>query len=70
MGKILIDPEDWLTLADAARLRNTTRQAIFKLVKKGRFETFEIAGQTFVNRNSVLSFVEDPPGRKPNKRIV
>jgi len=68
MKKILIDIDDWITLAEAARLRNTTRQAISKLVKRGRLETLRIAGHILVNKTGVLAFVEDTPGRKPRKK--
>lgn len=68
MKKLLIDPDDWITLAEAARLRNTTRQAISKLVKRGRLETLRIAGHILVNKMAVHSFVEESPGRKPKKK--
>lgn len=68
MKKILIDIDDWITLADAARMRNTTRQAISKLVKRSRLETLMIAGHILVNKTGVLSFVEETPGRKPRKK--
>lgn len=64
MGKITIDLDDWITLAEAARLRSTTRQAISKLVHRGRLETLRIAGHVFVKKSSVLSFIEGTPGRK------
>jgi hypothetical protein len=68
MAKITIDTDDWITFADAARIRNTTRQAISKLAKRGRLETLKIGGIVLVNRNSVLSFVEDVRGRKPIRK--
>lgn len=68
MKKIEIYLEDWITLAEAARLRNTTRQAMSKLAKRGRVETLNIAGHTFVKKSSVTSFVEEPAGRKPLKK--
>lgn len=64
MGKILIDPDDWISLAEAARLRKTTRQAISNLVKRGKLETIRISGHIFVKKADVLSFVEGAPGRK------
>jgi excisionase family DNA binding protein len=69
MGKIVIDPDDWITLAEAARLRNTSRQAISNLVKRGRLETIRIAGHIFVKKSSVLSFVESSPGRKAKREL-
>lgn len=68
MKKTEIDPEDWITLAEAARLRNTSRQAISNLVKRKRLETLKIGGHIFVNKSAVRSFLEAPPGRKAKKR--
>jgi hypothetical protein len=68
MKKVLIDIDDWITLAEAARLRKTTRQAISNLVRRGRLETLRIADHVFVKKSSVLSFVEGPPGRKSGRK--
>ena len=68
MKKITLDLDDWITLSEAARIRNTTRQAISKLAQRGRLETIRIAGHIFVNKSSVIFFVEETPGRKPKKR--
>lgn len=57
------DPSDWITQAEAARLRNVTRQAIARLVGNGRLRTLEIGGRSFVNRSDVLAFEPHPPGR-------
>lgn len=64
MKKILLDIDDWISFAEAARIRNTTRQAISKLVKRGRLEPLSIGGHVFVKKSSVLSFTEALPGRK------
>jgi hypothetical protein len=64
MAKIEFDPDDWITLAEAARIRKTSRQAISKLVKRGRLETLRLSGHIFVKKASVLLFVEEVPGRK------
>ncbi|MDA8169426.1 MAG: helix-turn-helix domain-containing protein [Nitrospiraceae bacterium] len=64
MEKILIDPEDWITIAEAARLRHISRQAISNLVRRGRLETLKIAGYTLVKKSSVLSFIKEASGRK------
>jgi excisionase family DNA binding protein len=49
--------------AEAARLRNVSRQAIAKLVSNGRLRTLEVGGRCFVSRADVLSFEPNPPGR-------
>ncbi|WP_175005097.1 helix-turn-helix domain-containing protein [Burkholderia lata] len=58
-----LDLSDWITQAEAARLRNVTRQAIARLVANGRLRTLDIGGRLFVNRSDVLAFEPHPPGR-------
>ena len=60
---VAIDPADWITQAEAARVRNVTRQAIARLVNNGRLRTLNIGGRSFVNRSDVLAFEPNPPGR-------
>jgi len=60
---IAIDLSDWITQAEAARLRNVSRQAIGRLVGNGRLRTLDIGGRSFVNRSDVLAFEPNPPGR-------
>ena len=56
-------PEDWISQAEAARLRGVTRQAIADLVKKRKLAVFEIGGNVLVNRAEVETFVPSPGGR-------
>lgn len=65
---IAIDPTAWVTQAEAARLRNVTRQAIARLVNNGRLRTLDIGGRAFVNRLDVLTFKPSLPGRP--KRVA
>jgi excisionase family DNA binding protein len=58
-----IDPSEWITQAEAARLRRVTRQAIARLVENGRLRTLDVGGRVFVNRAEVLAFEPNPPGR-------
>ena len=58
-----IDPEAWITQAEASRLRGVSRQAIAKLVGNGRLRTLEVGGRAFVNRADVLTFEPNPAGR-------
>lgn len=58
-----LDPSDWISQAEAARLRNVSRQAIAQLVSNGRLRTLEIGGRSLVNRSDVLTFEPHPPGR-------
>ena len=54
---------EWITKAEAARVRGVTRQAIAKLVRKGRLATLEIAGHTLVKRADVENYKPEPGGR-------
>ena len=63
-----IDPTEWITQAEAARLRNVTRQAIAKLVSNGRLRTVTVGGRSFVSRADVLAFEPNPPGRPKGQK--
>lgn len=56
--------EDWITQAEAARLRGVTRQAIARLIQRGRLEIMQIGGVTFVRKSAIESFEAAPAGRK------
>jgi hypothetical protein len=55
---------DWISQAEAARLRGVSRQAIAKLVSNGRLVTLDVGGRVFVCRTEVLSFEPHPAGRR------
>jgi excisionase family DNA binding protein len=61
--KKLISPSDWISQAEAAELRGVSRQAISKLVCKGRLTSIIIGGHTLVSRSDVLSFRPRGAGR-------
>ena len=54
---------EWISQADAARLRGVSRQAIAKLVNNGRLKTLVVGGRKFVSRVEVQSFQPTPSGR-------
>ena len=58
-----IDPAEWVSQAEAARLRGVSRQAIAKLVLNGRLKSLAVGGRTLVRRDDVLSFARNPAGR-------
>jgi len=58
---------DWISQAEAARLRGTTRQAVAKLVRNGRLSTIMVGGYTFVSRAEILKFQRKMPGRRRAK---
>ena len=57
------DPGEWISQAEASRIRGVSRQAIAKLVANGRLRCLEMGGRTFVNRSDVIEFVPLPGGR-------
>jgi len=62
------DPDEWISQAEAARLRKVSRQAIAFLVKKGRLPATKIAGRLLVRRKDVEEFTPEPAGRPKNER--
>jgi excisionase family DNA binding protein len=60
---VAIDPAEWISQAEAARLRSVTRQAVAKLVGSGRLRTVVIGGRTLVSRADVMAFEPLPAGR-------
>jgi excisionase family DNA binding protein len=63
------NPDDWISAAEAARLRGVSRQAIGSLLLRGRVRTLKFGGKTFVNRKDVEAYVPDPGGR-PSKKAT
>jgi len=60
-----LDPAQWVSQADAAEIRGVTRQAIARLVKKGRFTILSIGGKILLKRSEVEKFKPKPPGPLP-----
>jgi len=58
-----IIPEDWISQAEAARIRGVSRQAIAKLVQNGRLHSIKVGGHVLVNREDVETFEPGKPGR-------
>jgi hypothetical protein len=63
-----IDPDELLTVTQAAAERGTTRQAINYLIRHGKLEVVEIAGKRFVSRRILASFTPAPGGRPPKSK--
>ena len=66
--KFTMSADDWITQAEAARLRKVTPQAIGKLVAAGRLRTTRFGGRVFVSRKDVVNFKELPRGRPAKER--
>jgi excisionase family DNA binding protein len=56
-------PADWISQAEAARIRGVSRQAISKLIRKGRLNTLEVGGHVLVSKSEVEKFVPLGAGR-------
>jgi predicted DNA-binding protein (UPF0251 family) len=62
----MINLDDLITQADAARLRGVSRASINELVKKGRFKVYTVAGQPLLSRTQVMNYEPDVGGRPVN----
>lgn len=54
---------DWISQAEAARIRGVTQESIAHLMKKGRFRVLRIAGKVLLNRHEVETYKPKPTGR-------
>ncbi len=63
-----INPDELLTVSQAAEERGTTRQAINYLVRQGKLATVEIAGRRFVTRKALAEYAPNPGGRPPKAK--
>ncbi len=59
---------EYISQAEAARIRGVTQQAIDNLVKKSRFQTMRIGGRTLLSRSDVEAFQPTMPGREPKSK--
>ena len=62
------DLSDWISQSEAARLRGVTRQAIAKLVKKGRLKVLVLGGRAFVSKAEVTRFEMQAAGRPKKEK--
>ena len=64
-----IDTRKVMTVADAARALNISRQAAWLAVRNGRLKTVEVGGVTFVTQQSVQEYRKTRrPGGPKSKR--
>lgn len=57
------DHADLITQAEAARIRQVSREAIYGLVARGKLNVVEIGGQKFVRRSEVENYTPGIGGR-------
>lgn len=55
--------DEWISQAEAARIRGVSRQAIARLVKKGRFRTLDIGGRLLLKKTEVKGYKPGDAGR-------
>jgi hypothetical protein len=62
--------ENYISQAEAARIRLVSKQAIADLIRRRRLSTVKVAGRTLVLRSEVENFVAEPKrGRPPRKSV-
>lgn len=59
----MADDGDWVSQAEAARIRGVSRQAIGRLIKKGRFRVLKIGGKVLLKRAEIKAYQPEEPGR-------
>jgi len=55
--------DEFLTQAEAARIRGVSRQAINLLIKKGKVQGYSIGGVVFVEKSEILKYKAKKAGR-------
>jgi hypothetical protein len=58
-----IDPNELVSVKEAAKMRGVSTQAIHRLMKRGRFTIIEVRERNFLLRKEVEAFVPDVGGR-------
>jgi hypothetical protein len=60
--------ENYISQAEAARIRGVSKQAIADLIKRGRLSKVTLAGRSLVLLSEVKAFIPKPKlGRPPKK---
>lgn len=60
---------EYVSQAEAARIRSVSQQAIANLISRGRLKSINVAGKTLVLRAEVEAFVAKPNLGRPRKNI-
>jgi plasmid maintenance system antidote protein VapI len=60
---------EYVSQAEAARIRSVSQQAIANLISRGRLKSITVAGKTLVLRAEVEAFVAKPNLGRPPKNI-
>jgi excisionase family DNA binding protein len=62
------DLEEYVSQAEAARIRGISQQAIANLIRRGRLAPVSLGGRTLVHRSEVEAFVARPKLGRPHKK--
>ena len=62
-----LQTDEWVSQAEAARMRGVSRQAIARLIKKGRLRILEIGGKILLRREDIKAYRPEAPGRPANE---
>jgi predicted DNA-binding protein (UPF0251 family) len=65
-----VKPGDWISQAEAARIRGVSQPAIVNLIRRGRLTTVNMAGRTVVLRSEVENFIVQLKGGRPSKQVL
>jgi excisionase family DNA binding protein len=59
---------DLMTVSEAAKARNVSRQAIHALIERGRLRSVNMFGRVLLYRCEVEAFQKEPPGPKSTSK--
>jgi excisionase family DNA binding protein len=57
--------DEWISQAEAARIRGVSRQSVARLIKRQRVATLKIGGRLLVRRQDIERFTPQKAGRRP-----
>ena len=60
----MIDPSEYVSIAEAARLTGVSRQALHDKVARGRIPHHVVGGHRLIRLKDLYEYVENPPPRK------
>jgi excisionase family DNA binding protein len=56
--------DEWISQAEAARIRGVSRQAIGRLIRRQRLQTVKVGGRMLVQRKDIENFRAQKAGRR------
>ena len=64
-----MDTDQLMTLADAAKLKGVSRQAVWNWIDRGYLVPVQIGGRPFLRRRDVEHFEQSPSGRPSTEAV-